>query len=123
MREIDVKDEYVSQILAVNNMAKDSLNEGKMPAGLAKALGKDEDKKDKKPEGQKPEGKSCESTELHECPLCESQLEEALTVEQIQEHIDYILETITEAEEVEGEDLDEEYQDDEEEEDDDEEDN
>lgn len=118
MRYIDVNDEYVSQILALNNMAKDSLNEGKMPAGLAKALGKDEDKKDKnkKPE-DKPEDKSCESTELHECPLCESQLEEALTVEQIQEHIDYILETITEAEEFEGEDLDEKYQDDEEEED------
>ena len=109
MRYIDVNDEYVSQILALNNMAKDSLNEGKMPAGLAKALGKD-----KKPEDKKPEDKPCESTELHECPLCESQLDEALTIEQIQEHIDYILETITEAEEFEGEDLDEKYQDDEE---------
>ena len=109
MRYIDVADEYVNQILEANKLSNQSLTEAECPSH------DDKDMKKKKKEDKKMDGK--ESTELHQCPLCESELDEALTVERIQEHIEQILETINEAEEFEGEDLDEEKQNDGEEDD------
>jgi hypothetical protein len=102
MRYIDVADEYVNQILKANKLSNQSLTEAECPSH--------DDKDKKKPEEmkKKKEMDGKESTELHQCPLCESELDEALTVERIQEHIEQILETINEAEEFEGEDLDEE---------------
>ena len=114
MRYIDVADEYVNQILEANKLSNQSLTEAECPSHDDKKK-KKEHKEENKPEKKKMDGK--ESTELHQCPLCESELDEALTVERIQEHIEQILETINEAEEFEGEDLDEEKQNDGEEDD------
>lgn len=46
--------------------------------------------------------------EDHYCPLCDSKLEEALSDEKLEEHVEYILNVINESEDSEGEDLDEE---------------
>ena len=109
MRYIDVADEFVNQILEANKLSNQSLTEAKVDekscpshddGDMKKKMKKEEEDKPKKMDGK-------ESTELHQCPLCESELDEALTVERIQEHIEQILETINEAEEFEGEDLDE----------------
>jgi hypothetical protein len=97
MRYIDVDDDYVGQILAANKMAKGSLNEGEMPDFI-------KDKKKKKGDEEDDKKSSCESTELHACPLCESELDQPLTSEQLQEHVAFILDTLNEAEEFEGED-------------------
>ena len=99
MRYIDVADEYVNQILEANKLTNQSLTE-------AKAAKPEMKKKDEEEEKVAPK-KTEEATELHQCPLCESELDEALTVERIQEHIEQILETINEAEEFEGEELSE----------------
>tara|TARA_R100001460_G_scaffold12725_3_gene29070 strand:+ start:34195 stop:34551 length:357 start_codon:yes stop_codon:yes gene_type:complete len=115
MRYVDVGDDYVNQILAANKLANgsDSLTE----ATKAKRREEEEDK-------QQEQQQMGEATDLHECPLCESQLDNPLSVEQIQEHIEFILETINEAEEFEGEELSEaEEEEDDAEEDEDEEDN
>ena len=59
---------------------------------------------DEKGTGKDFEGK--ESVEAHTCPLCESELEEALTDEQIQEHVYHIqaaLQSIEEEEDVDEE--------------------
>ena len=103
MRYIDVADEFVNQILEANKLSNQSLTEAECPSHGDK----DKKKKEEKKEEKKKEMDGKESTELHQCPLCESELDEALTVERIQEHIEQILETINEAEEFEGEDLDE----------------
>jgi hypothetical protein len=115
MRYIDVADEYVNQILEANKLSNKSLTEAECPShdDKSKKKRKEEDNPEEKMDGK-------ESTELHQCPLCESELDEALTVERIQEHIEQILETINEAEEFEGEELSE--ADDEEEDEDEEED-
>tara|TARA_R100001443_G_scaffold82171_2_gene89162 strand:- start:250 stop:609 length:360 start_codon:yes stop_codon:yes gene_type:complete len=115
MRYVDVGDDYVNQILAANKLAKgsDSLTE----ATKAKKKQEEHDKDDKQQEQQQ----MGEATDLHECPLCESQLDNPLSVEQIQEHIEFILETINEAEEFEGEELSEAEEEEEEEDEDEEE--
>jgi len=109
MRYIDVDDDYVGKILAANKLANgsDSLTE----ATKAKKKEEEHDDEDKQQEQQQ----MGEATDLHECPLCESQLENPLSVEQIQEHIEFILETINEAEEFEGEELSEAEEEDEDE--------
>ena len=104
MRYVDVADEFVNQILEANKLSNQSLTEAKVEE---KACPSHDDKKDKPKKKKEEEMDGKESTELHQCPLCESELDEALTVERIQEHIEQILETINEAEEFEGEDLDE----------------
>jgi len=104
MRYVDVADEYVNQILEANKLSNQSLTEAECPSHDDKKK-KKEHKEENKPEKKEMDGK--ESTELHQCPLCESELDEALTVERIQEHIEQILETINEAEEFEGEELSE----------------
>jgi hypothetical protein len=106
MRYIDVDDDYVGQILAANKMAKGSLNEGEMPDFIKDKM-KKKGEKDEKDEKKS----SCESNELHACPLCESELDQPLTSEQLQEHVAFILDKLNEAEEFEGEDLDEQEED------------
>lgn len=46
--------------------------------------------------------------EAHVCPLCESHLEEPLSEERIQEHVDYFLDVINENFDIVGDNLDEE---------------
>lgn len=99
MRYVDVADEFVNQILEANKLTNQSLTEAK----AAKPQVEEKEEEEEKVAPKKTE----EATELHQCPLCESQLDEALTVERIQEHIEQILETINEAEEFEGEELSE----------------
>jgi transcription elongation factor Elf1 len=48
-----------------------------------------------------------EQTEKHVCPLCESHLEEPISEEKIQEHVDYFLDVINENFDIVGDDLDE----------------
>jgi DNA repair exonuclease SbcCD ATPase subunit len=48
-----------------------------------------------------------EAVEAHVCPLCESQLEEAITDEQLAEHVDFMVGVISEMEDITDEDLDE----------------
>jgi len=49
-----------------------------------------------------------EHIEAHVCPLCESHLEEPLSEERIQEHVDYFLDVINENFDIVGDNLDEE---------------
>ena len=49
-----------------------------------------------------------EHTEAHVCPLCESHLEEPISEEKIQEHVDYFLDVINENFDIVGEELNEE---------------
>ena len=53
-----------------------------------------------------------EEVEEHSCPLCESVLEEPISDERLQEHVDYILSVINETVENDGDALDEETEDD-----------
>jgi DNA repair exonuclease SbcCD ATPase subunit len=48
-----------------------------------------------------------EAVEAHVCPLCESQLEEAISDEQLAEHVDFMVGVISEMEDITDEDLDE----------------
>ena len=105
MRYVDVGDDFVNQILEANKLSNQTLNEEMCPKTGKEMTPKDEMYGMGKKKKMK---KKVESTDLHECPLCESQLEEPLTVDQIQEHIEFILETINEAEEFEGEEINEE---------------
>jgi len=59
-----------------------------------------------------------EGEDEHVCPLCESQLEEAISEEQMSEHVGFMLSVLNESLEDDGESLDEdEYQDEDEDED------
>lgn len=46
-----------------------------------------------------------EAVEGHVCPLCESQLEEAISDEQLAEHVDFMVGIINEMEDISDEDL------------------
>lgn len=46
-----------------------------------------------------------EAVEAHVCPLCESQLEEAISDEQLAEHVDFMVGVISEMEDITDEDL------------------
>jgi hypothetical protein len=48
-----------------------------------------------------------EAVEAHVCPLCESQLEEAISDEQLAEHVDFMVGVISEMEDITDEDLEE----------------
>ena len=62
--------------------------------------------------GTSPAKKISESTEgqaeAHVCPLCESHLEEPISEEKIQEHVDYFLDVINENFDIVGDELNEE---------------
>tara|TARA_E500000305_G_C4017663_1_gene236712 strand:- start:675 stop:1013 length:339 start_codon:yes stop_codon:yes gene_type:complete len=85
MRYINVEDDYVGKILAANQLtdSKD-LNESKEVEVVEEA---------------------CE--EGHVCPLCESELDEPISEQAMQECVDFILGTINEALEQDGEFLEE----------------
>ena len=72
MRYIDVADEYVNQILEANKLSNESLTEAECPShdDKSKKKRKEEDNPEEKMDGK-------ESTELHQCPLCESEINEA----------------------------------------------
>ena len=85
MRYIDVNDEFVGKILAANQLAP--------AAGLT--------------ESQEVEVVEEGVADEHVCPLCESELEHPIPEENMQECVDFILGTINEALEMEGEYLEE----------------
>ena len=99
MRYINVDDDFVGKILAANQLSNsEGLNESQEVEVVEEA---------------------CE--EGHVCPLCESELDAPISEEAMQECVDFILGTINEALEQEGEfleeseddsdeDLDEEYE-------------
>ena len=95
MRYINVEDDYVGKILAANQLAESKdLNESQEVEVVEEA---------------------CE--EGHICPLCESELDEPISEQNMQECVDFILGTINEALEQDGEyleesedELDEEYE-------------
>lgn len=84
MRYIDVNDEFVGKILAANNMKTQGLNESQEVENMEESY-----------------------AEEHVCPLCESGLEHPIPEENMQECVNFILGTINEALELEGEYLEE----------------
>jgi len=82
MRYIDVNDEFVSQILTANRLVEDT--------GVSESEVVEE-----------------AQAEEHVCPLCESELDEAISEESMKECIDFILGTLNEALEQDGESLEE----------------
>ena len=85
MRYINVDDDYVGQILAANQLTESKeVNEAQEVEVVEEA---------------------CE--EGHVCPLCESELDGPISEEAMQECVDFILGTINEALEQDGESLEE----------------
>ena len=95
MRYINVDDDFVGKILAANQLATaENLTESQEVEVVEEA-----------------------QADEHVCPLCESELEHPIPEENMQECVDFILGTINEALEMEGEyleesedELDEEYE-------------
>lgn len=85
MRYIEVNDEFVGEILAANQLAsKAGLNESQEVEVVEEVFADD-----------------------HVCPLCESELDQPIPEENMQECVNFILGTINEALELEGEYLEE----------------
>ena len=85
MRYIDVDDNFVGKILAANQLAESKdLNESQEVEVVEEA-----------------------QADEHVCPLCESELEHPIPEENMQECVDFILGTINEALEQDGEFLEE----------------
>tara|TARA_Y100001938_G_C8037592_1_gene404249 strand:- start:691 stop:1008 length:318 start_codon:yes stop_codon:yes gene_type:complete len=85
MRYINVDDDFVGEILAANKLSNSKdLNESQEVEVVEEA---------------------CE--EGHVCPLCESELDEPISEQNMQECVDFILGTINEALEHDGESLEE----------------
>ena len=85
MRYINVDDEFVGKILAANQLAESNdLNESQEVEVVEEAV-----------------------ADEHVCPLCESELEHPIPEENMQECVDFILGTINEALEQDGEYLEE----------------
>lgn len=90
MRYVEVNDQYVQNILQANKLQESaSLNESEFVV-----------------EEQYEE-------DVHACPLCESELDEPIPEENLQECVDYILATINEAQQLAEEYLDDEEYDEE----------
>lgn len=97
MRYINVDDNFVGKILAANQLAESKdLNESQEVEVVEEA-----------------------QADEHVCPLCESELEHPIPEENMQECVDFILGTINEALEQDGEYLEEAEEADEEEDEDD----
>jgi len=94
MRYIDVEDDFVKKILTASSPKAGTLSESQEVF----EEGYDEEQ------------------EAHACPLCESQLEEPISEEAMQECVDFIMQTINEAIELEGELFEESEEEEEEEE-------
>lgn len=82
MRYIDVNDEFVSQILTANHLVENTSVSKSEVVEEAQA-------------------------EEHVCPLCESELDEAISEDSMRECVDFILGTLNEALEQDGESLEE----------------
>lgn len=93
MKYLDVSDEYVKSVLAANDLVS---------------------KIDESAEVDQEVVEESAETE-HACPLCESELDEPISEENMNECVSFILDALKEAQELEGETL-EESEDDEEEE-------
>lgn len=73
---------------------------GSMGVNVTKPAGKvDEAKAEVKTEPAKPITESKETVEKHVCPLCESELKEAISDERLMEHTKQMVEVLSEAEE------------------------
>lgn len=91
MRYIDVSDDYVAKVLEATGLkakAKDPIVEAKDAP-------------------QEPEVIEEAAKEAPSCPLCESELDEELSDNALQECVEFILNTINELREEEGETLEE----------------
>ena len=85
MRYINVDDDFVGQILAANQLTeKKDMNESQEVEVVEEA-----------------------QAEEHVCPLCESELDAPISEEAMQECVDFILGTINEALEQDGDSLEE----------------
>ena len=82
MKYLDVSDEYVKTVLAANDLQRVKIDEAAAPVVE-------------------------ETAEVHACPLCETQLSEPIPEENMNECIEFILGTINEAMEQDGETLSE----------------
>tara|TARA_R110002126_G_scaffold84465_11_gene205252 strand:- start:554 stop:847 length:294 start_codon:yes stop_codon:yes gene_type:complete len=96
MRYVDVSDEYVARVLEATGL-KDAVKEPIVEAKDA------------------PTEEVNEEVEDHVCPLCESELDEALSDETLQECVEFILSTLNELNEEDGETLEESDEEDEQE--------
>jgi len=85
MRYINVDDEYVKNVLVANSLGNTALIQ----------------------ESEAMEEEVIEETEEHVCPLCETELSEAISEDSWASCVNTILEVITEATSEEGEDLSE----------------
>ena len=83
MKYLDVSDEYVKTVLAANALVSKIDESGEDAPVIA------------------------ETAEVHACPLCETQLSEPIPEENMNECVEFILGTINEAMEQEGETLSE----------------
>lgn len=83
MKGIQISDDFVSQIFG--------RPAGKLSESTVEVEGQDEVLEE----------------DVHVCPLCDSELNEAISEERIQEHIDFFLSVINENFDFEGDDLDE----------------
>ena len=103
MQYVNVDDQFVADILKANKILKEEVDLNESAEVIVE-----------------------ESEEVHACPLCESELDEPISEQSMQECIDFVVATLQEAAELEGEMLseadDEEDEEDADEEDDDEED-
>jgi hypothetical protein len=84
MKYLDVSDEYVKTVLAANDLERVKIDESGEAAPVVE-----------------------ETAEVHACPLCETQLSEPIPEENMNECIEFILGTINEAMEQEGDTLSE----------------
>lgn len=91
MKYLDVSEDYVKSILKLNNL----LEEDSKIEVSAEAEETQEEIVEEATE------------EVHACPLCESELDEALPDSALQECIDFILDTLNETQEEDGEALSE----------------
>ena len=93
MKYLDVSDEYVKSVLAANDLVSKIDESAEVEQEIVE-----------------------ESTEAHACPLCESELDEPIPEENMNECVSFILDALNEAQEGEGESLEESEEDYEEEE-------
>jgi hypothetical protein len=89
MRYINVDDDYVGKILAANQLAEAKEESQELV------------------ESQEVEVVEESQADGHVCPLCESELDAPISEESMQECVDFILGTINEALEQEGETIEE----------------
>lgn len=103
MTKLSVTDEYLQSILTNGNWE----NEIKVAPTKTEASIKESTEVAPTEEEITPEmiQEALDNGTIHQCPLCESLLEEAISDEKIQEHVNRILDVLNEANEVDGEEI------------------